>query len=86
MDRAGLPHTEQLRTLERFTRTSFATIKYELTVDDPATYTRPWTSGLDLRWEPDTELFEYVCQQGNYAHELMLGVQKSVDRSTLIVP
>jgi hypothetical protein len=35
MDRQRLPHTEKLRTLERFTRTDGATIKYELTVDDP---------------------------------------------------
>ena len=86
MDRQGLPHTEKLRTLERFTRTSFAAIKYELTVDDPGAYTEPWKSGLDLRWEKGTELFEYVCQQANYAHELMLGQHESVDRSSPIVP
>jgi hypothetical protein len=86
MDRQGLPHTEKLRTLERFTRTDAATIKYELTVDDPGAYTKTWKSGMDLRWEKGTELFEYVCQQGNYAHELMLGAHESVDRSSPIVP
>lgn len=86
MDRAGLPHTDRLRTLERLTRTSFGAVTYELTVDDPGAYTRPWTSGLDLRWERDTELFEYVCQQANYAHELMLGQHESVDRTSPIVP
>jgi hypothetical protein len=86
MDRQGLPHTEKLRTLERFTRTDAATIKYELTVDDPGAYTKTWKSGMDLRWEKGTELFEYVCQQANYAHELMLGAHESVDRSSPIVP
>ena len=86
LDRRGSPHTEQLKTVERFTRTDSATIKYELTVDDPGAYTKPWTSGFNLRWEAGTELFEYVCQQGNYAPELMVGVNKSVDRTSVIVP
>jgi hypothetical protein len=86
IDRDGLPHTEQLRTLERFTRTDFATIRYELTVNDPGAYTAPWTGGTNLRWEAGTELFEYVCQQANYADNLMLGQYKSVDRTTPIVP
>jgi hypothetical protein len=86
LDRRGVPHTEQLRTLEKFTRTALATIKYEVTIDDPGAYTRPWNGGFDLRWETGTELFEYVCQQANYAHELMVGTEASVDRSTTIVP
>ena len=36
--------------------------------------------------EEETELFEYVCQQANYAHELMVGQAKSVDRRSPIVP
>jgi hypothetical protein len=86
MDRQGLPHTEKLRTLERFTRSDSNTIKYELTVDDPGAYLATWRAGMDLRWERGTELFEYVCQQANYAHELMLGQHESVDRSSPIVP
>jgi hypothetical protein len=86
LDRGQLPHTETLRTLERFTRTNFDTLKYELTVDDPAAYTAPFSGSLNLVWEANTELFEYVCQEANYAHELMVGRGTSVDRSTLIVP
>src|SRR5688572_24050021 len=51
MDRDGLPHTEKLHTIERFTRSDAAALKYELTVDDPGAYTRPWTGGTTLRWE-----------------------------------
>jgi hypothetical protein len=79
LDRRGIPHTEKLRTLERLTRTDFATIKYEVTIDDPDVYTAPWTGGVTLRWEEGTELFEYMCQQANYSSELMLG---SADQST----
>ncbi len=86
MDRDGLPHTEKLHTIERFTRTDAAALKYELTVDDPGAYTKPFSGGTTLRWEDGTELFEYQCQQSNYAPELMVGQHGKVDRSTLIVP
>jgi hypothetical protein len=87
MDRRGLPHTTQMHTTERFTRTDAETIDYKITVDDPGAYTGPWTGGFNLGWDAGTELFEYVCQQANYAAELMLGGERSsVDRSSPIVP
>ncbi|MDR2212703.1 MAG: hypothetical protein LBE21_03635 [Pseudomonadales bacterium] len=87
LDRRGLPHTEQLHTIERFTRTNDRTIDYRVTVDDPKTYTAQWEGGFNLRWNPGVELFEYSCQQANYAHELMVGQEGStVDRSSPIVP
>jgi hypothetical protein len=86
LDRRGTPHTERLRTIEKFTRTDSRTIRYEMTVDDPGAYRAPWTTGFNLSWEDGTELFEYQCQQANYAHDLMLGAMKAVDRSSIIVP
>ena len=86
MDRRGSPTTEKLHTLEKFTRTNAATIHYETMVDDPGAYTKTWTNAFDLRWENGTELFEYVCQQMNYAPNLMVGAAKSVDRTSAIVP
>jgi hypothetical protein len=86
LDRKGLPHTEQLHTIERWTRKDYSTMEYSLTVDDPGAYTARWTTSMVLTWEPNTELFEYVCQQQNYAHELMVGEMKSVDRTTVVVP
>jgi len=86
LDRRGIPTTEKLHTIERFTRTDSNTVKYEVTIDDPGAYTKPWNNGFNLRWEDGTELFEYVCQQANYAHELMVGGNKSVDRTSIIVP
>jgi hypothetical protein len=86
LDRRGVPHTETLHTIERFTRTDSLTIRYEFTIDDPGAYTGPWSSSMNLRWEDGVELFEYQCQQANYAHELMLGAMKSVDRTSPIVP
>ena len=86
LDRGQLPHTDKLHLIERYTRTALDTMKYELTIDDPGAYTTPFTATSNLRWENGTELFEYVCQQMNQAHELMVGAGTSVDRSTLIVP
>jgi hypothetical protein len=86
MDRQGTPHTGELHTLERLTRINSRTIRYEVTVDDPGAYTATWQAGFELRWEDDTELFEFICQQANYADELMVGEMKSVDRSSRIVP
>jgi hypothetical protein len=86
IDRSGLPHTEQLHTVERITRRDLTTLHYELTVDDPGAYTKPWTGQMNMLWEDGTELFEYVCQEQNYAHELMVGQATKVDRTSLIIP
>jgi hypothetical protein len=58
----GLPHTEQLHLIERFTRTDLNTMKYEVTIDDPGAYTRPWSSGWTLQWVAGEELPVYYCQ------------------------
>ena len=86
MDREGSPHTEKLHFIERFTRMNMNAMKYEITIDDPGAYTGTWSTGSVLRWSPGQELFEYVCQDNNHAPELMLGDQKSVDRSSVIIP
>lgn len=86
MDRFGLPHTDRLHIVERFTRLDETTLKYEVTIDDPGAYTAPWTSGLLLRWSSSQELFEYVCQDNNLAPQLMLGGATSIDRTSTIVP
>jgi hypothetical protein len=86
MDREGSPHTEKLHFIERFTRLNMNSMKYEITIDDPGAYTATWSTGSVLRWSPGQELFEYVCQDNNHAPELMLGSEKSVDRSSVIIP
>ena len=87
LDRRGMPHTTQLHTIERFTRKDAETITYEITVDDPGAYTAQWTGGFDLQFDRGVELFEYSCQQANYAVELMVGgARSSIDRTSPIVP
>ena len=59
----GLPHTEALHLVERFSRPDLNTLRYEVTVDDPRTYTRPWTGGWTVQWVPDEEIQEYFCEE-----------------------
>jgi hypothetical protein len=86
LDRMGAPHTERLHTVERVTRTDSASMRYEMTIDDPTVYTAPWKATFDMRWNEGVELFEYICQEANYAHDLMIGTLKSIDRTTPIIP
>jgi hypothetical protein len=86
IDRPGTPHTEALRVIERLTRLDSRSMRYAVTIDDPGTFTRPWDAGFELSWEDETELFEYICQQANFADTLMVGEATSVDRSSAIVP
>jgi hypothetical protein len=58
---------ETLRAVERFTRVAPDRIDYRFTIDDPATYTRPWTAVLPMTNLPDYVIFEYACHEGNYA-------------------
>lgn len=58
----GLPHTPALKLTERFTRVDHDTLVYNVTVDDPRTYTRPWVAEWSLQWvEGDIE--EQFCEQ-----------------------
>ena len=58
----GLPHTDQLHLTERISRPDFNTLKYEVTIDDPATYTKAWFSSWNLQWVAGEELPPYYCQ------------------------
>jgi hypothetical protein len=87
LDAEGLPHTAQLRQIERFTRIDFNTLRYEVTVDDPGAYTQPWTGGFFLRWNDGAEMFEYICQENNLNPELAVTAEGSaIRRSSRITP
>ncbi len=63
LDMNGHTQTETTRIIERYTRRNFGHIDLEVTIDDPKTYSRPWTvalAGLDLL--PDEELIEAICE------------------------
>jgi hypothetical protein len=63
MSNGGLPHTEALKLTERFTRTNHDVMEYEVTVDDPRTYTRTWKASWTLKWVPG-DIEEQFCETG----------------------
>ena len=64
-DFRGHPHTEQLHTIERYTRTSVGTLKNEVTIDDLGSYSKPFTLTFNARLMPKGEIMEYICQENN---------------------
>lgn len=61
LDDAGHPHTEQLHVIERLTRTGPRAMQYEVTIDDPGAYARPWTARSTFSFRPGERLEEDIC-------------------------
>jgi hypothetical protein len=78
--------SEKLKLVERFRRVGPHTLQYEFTIDDPATYSRPWTAMIPLK-RIDERIYEYACHEGNIG---MVGIlsghraqeQAAVERTT----
>jgi hypothetical protein len=56
---------ENLHLVERFTRVAADTLNYEVTLDDPTTWTKPWTAVVRLKATQDN-IYEFACHEGNY--------------------
>jgi len=63
---AGGLFTPAARLTERFTRISQTELSYDLTVDDPGTWTKPWTLHMPYKLDPGYKIYEYACHEGNY--------------------
>jgi hypothetical protein len=63
----GIPQTDNMTIVERFTRSDANTIEYSVTITDPKVYTQPWTVKLPLNRDDTYQMFEYSCHEGNYA-------------------
>jgi hypothetical protein len=77
----GSPHSTQLRMTERFTRIDPEMIDYEITIDDPLTFTRPWTMRLTITQQPDYEIYEYACHEGNRAMRNALSAERAYEKA-----
>jgi len=77
----GIQQSEAEHVVERFTRTDAETILYEVTIDDPNVYTKPWKVSIPLSRDPDYTLYEYACQEGNYAMTDILNGRKAEEAS-----
>jgi hypothetical protein len=76
----GIPQSEELHVVERFTRVDENTINYEATIEDPKVYTAPWTVAIPLHREPEYQIFEYACHEGNHALPNTLSAGRARDR------
>src|SRR5262245_5207143 len=76
----GVPQSESMRVLERFTRVDANTINYSVTIDDPKVYAKPWTVALPLNRDDTYQMFEYSCHEGNYALPNALSFGRKRDR------
>jgi hypothetical protein len=65
LDTIGHPHSAQMHVIERFLRTDEGHISYEITVDDPVTFTKPWKNNRIFTLRPDWEIMEYSCEENN---------------------
>ncbi len=87
-ERAGLPHTEAVHVTEYIRRTDADTLEYRFVMVDPIAYETPVEGRLTMSWREGDELFEYICQQQNYAYDLMVNPEamRAIGRTSPIVP
>ena len=78
----GIPVSAALHVVERFTRMSEDELLWEVTVDDPEVYDRPWTVSMPLTRDPDYVMFEYACHEGNRDVPLLLRGARLEESST----
>ena len=77
----GIPHSEELHVVERFTRIGEDVINYSVTITDPKVYTAPWTVALPLNRDPSYSMFEYACHEGNLALPNALSAGRARERA-----
>jgi hypothetical protein len=77
----GAIHSDKLTLVERLRRVDADTLHYEFTVDDPETYTKPWTAAFDLDSKPGYEIYEYACHEGNLGLANMLSAARAEERA-----
>jgi hypothetical protein len=77
----GTRHSEQMKITERLTRVDPEMIEYVATVEDPVTYTAPFTVRLMLTTQPDYTIYEYSCNEGNQAVRNALSGERAYERS-----
>src|SRR5580765_5750816 len=77
---------DTLRLVERFTRVSPDKVKWSVTVDDPTTWTRPWTFAMPLTLNETEPLLPYECHEGNYGLRNILSGARADERNGIFGP
>ncbi len=71
MDVNGSPYSREAKFTERFRRLSYGQLQVDLTIDDPKSYTKPWTVRVDFRVRPEEELIEFVCNENQQFRKMI---------------
>jgi hypothetical protein len=77
----GTRHSADMKLTERITRLDSDLLQYEVTIDDPKTYTRPWKISLPLGSPPGFYLLPYECHEGNYMLPSVLSAERTEDKA-----
>ena len=76
----GNPTSTSLRLVERFKLQDANTLSYEVRVEDPETWVRPWTVAFPIPRDDKYVMFEYACHEGNYALSNILSAARAAER------
>jgi hypothetical protein len=77
----GLRHSDKMKITEQFKRVANDVLQYQITVDDPVTYGRPFTLSIPLTPLDGGNLLPYECHEGNYAIRQSLGAERAEDKA-----
>ncbi|MBI4888846.1 MAG: hypothetical protein HY824_17235 [Acidobacteria bacterium] len=77
----AIPQSEDLHVVERFRRVDENTIDYEALIEDPKVFTAPWKVAIPLHREPDYQIFEYACHEGNLGLANTLSAGRAKDKA-----
>ena len=86
LDHDGHPHTEALRTTERYRRRAVGSLEVEVTFSDPGAYAKPWTVAVRAELAPDTEMIEWVCNESPHGVEHWVGKASDERKGEVSVP
>lgn len=73
---------ENLRLIERFSRVSEDILQYEFTVEDPTTWTRPWSIAFPMV-KGDQPIYEFACHEGNYGLRNILNIARNLEKQAV---
>ena len=80
LDVNGAPFTSGATITERFRRPNYGRMEIDVTIDDPNVFTKPWKVSFPMSKEPSAQVFEYACQEGNYAMTNILSGARAVEK------
>jgi hypothetical protein len=72
--------SDRIKLLERFTLLDVDTLQYQVTIDDPGTWSQPWTVSFPWKRDQSYGMFEYACHEGNYAMRNILSGSRVADK------